>query len=293
MPKNKEGNIIWLASYLKSGNTWMRVFLNNLLSDQDEPVSINDLHRTGHIASNRRFFDEMVGVDSADMLEKEIDFYLPKAYKLWSSQLAKKEFIKTHYAFIKNEQGQWLFPLDATYKVIYLIRNPLDVCVSFAYHSGHTNFDKVINSMANIQKRLAQSKRRQANQLHQFIGNWSHHVDSWTNIAPAKVLVVRYEDLIQSPQETFTKVVHFLNLDFTSKQIEKAIEYSKLDNLKKMEAMQGFGEKSEKATLFFRKGTIGSWREELTKDQAKIILKYHALVMRRFNYLNSKEQLTI
>ena len=78
----KEGNIIWLASYPKSGNTWLRVFLNNLLSEQERPVDINALNKTGPISSARFVFDKMTGIDSADFTPEEIDYYLPYTYIL-------------------------------------------------------------------------------------------------------------------------------------------------------------------------------------------------------------------
>lgn len=282
----KEGNIIWLASYPKSGNTWLRIFLNNLLSESDEPIDLNALHETGSISSARRLFDELVGVDSADFTQSEIDYYLPKVHQMRSDQLTEKEFVKTHDAFTKNKDGQWIIPIEATFRAIYLVRNPLDVCVSFAHHSGHTDFDRMIKRMASSKTTLAHSKKGQNNQLHQYMGSWSDHIISWQNLPKDKRLVIRYEDMKLKTQETFTKIVRFAGLTHNEEQIADALDKSKMSRLQKMEDEKGFREKMQKAKRFFRKGIIGSWREELTDAQAQQIVKDHKAIMLQLDYLD-------
>ncbi len=284
--KTAEGNIIWLASYPKSGNTWTRIFLNNLLSEQEEPIDINDLHETGSISSARNLFDELVGVDSGDFRPDEIDYYLPRVHRLRSEQLEEKEFIKSHNAFTKNKNGEWLIPIEATYKAIYLVRNPLDVCVSFAHHSGHTDFDKTIEQMAKSNMTLASSHKRQNNQLHQYMGSWSDHYESWQNVPAGKLLVVRYEDMKLHTLETFTKIVKFADLPHSSEEIAAALEKSSIGRLQKMEEEKGFLEKTQKANRFFRKGIIGSWQKELSEEQAHKIIQDHTTVMIKLGYLN-------
>lgn len=290
----KEGNIIWLASYPKSGNTWLRIFLNNLLSEQEEPVDINALHETGSISSARGVFDEMMGIDSADLTQAEIDYYLPFVHTMRSEQLTEKQFIKTHDAFTKNKEGKWIIPLEATYKVVYLIRNPLDVCVSFAHHAGHTDFDKTIKSMSSSKTTLAKSKKRQNNQLPQHMGSWSDHVNSWTkNVSNENLLVVRYEDMKQLPQKTFAKIVRFVSLDYTKTQIADALEKSKMDKLQQMEVEKGFGEKMQKSKRFFRKGIIGSWRDDLILEQSQKIINDHSEAMCKYGYLGANGELKV
>lgn len=292
--ESKEGNIIWLASYPKSGNTWLRIFLNNLLSESDEPVDINALHETGSISSARGIFDELVGVDSADLTRDEIDFYLPKAHLLRSQQLTEKQFVKTHDAFTRNKAGQWIIPFEATYKVIYLIRNPLDVCVSFAHHSGHTGFDKIIKQMSNSNLVLSQSKKKYNNQLQQYMGSWSGHVNSWMkNIPLENILLVKYEDMKLKPLTTFTEIVKFLGLDYNNEEILKAIDKSSIDKLKKMEEENGFREKKQQAKRFFRKGVIGNWKEELSKIQIATIINEHEKMMMEYGYLCSRGKLKV
>ena len=53
----------------------------------------------------------------------------------------------------------------------------------------------------------------------------------------------------------------------------------------------GFKEKSPSSEIFFRKGEVGSWREELTKKQARQIVNDHRKVMRRFGYPGSDHEI--
>lgn len=290
---SKEGNIIWLASYPKSGNTWLRIFLNNLLSEKEEIININALYEIDFISSERVFFDETVGVDSIDLTLDEIDYYLPYVHTLRSQQLTEKKFIKTHDAYTKNKQGNWIIPVSTIYKTIYLIRNPLDICVSFAYHFGHTNFNKMIKQMANPKTILAESKTKPNNQLHQYMGSWSSHVNSWTNLPNNKLLVIRYEDMKLKPQATFTKIIRFIGLKHSDIEIVTALEKSDIKKLQKIEDERGFIEKMHKAQRFFRKGIVGSWQQELTKKQVQQIIKDHKELMIKYDYLDANGVLKV
>ena len=290
----RKGKIIWLASYPKSGNTWLRIFLNNLLADQDEPVDINALHQTGHIASSRKLFDESVGVDSADLTREEIDYYLPSVHKLYSDRLQENQIIKTHDAVTKNREGRWLIPPEATYRAIYLIRNPLDVCVSFAHHTGHTDFDKMIARMSDSEMMLASSHKKLQSQLHQYTGSWSDHVHSWTHSPLSeKVLVIRYEDLQSNPEVTFTRIVRFVGLQHDREAVRAAIRKSQIKELQRMEEEKGFRERLPNAERFFRKGVIGSWKEELSSKQANRIIDDHRDIMIEYGYMDDKGLLMV
>src|SRR6056297_2681752 len=117
-------NIVWLASYPKSGNTWFRVFLSNLFSESPEPASINDLHHTP-IASARQPFDEATGLPSSDMTFEEVDRLRPEVYRYQAKEAGELQFRKVHDAYTYLEDGSPLFPPDVSKAAIYFIRNPL------------------------------------------------------------------------------------------------------------------------------------------------------------------------
>ena len=275
--------IIWLASYPKSGNTWFRVFLSNLLGEPDKPADINDLHRTP-IASARGIFDDAVGIEASDLTADEIDRLRPAVYEQLAADADETLFMKVHDAYTLVDGKTPLFPKSATQGAIYIIRNPLDVAVSFAHHSGW-DYDTAVQRMAREDFAFCGKTRRLHNQLRQKLLTWSSHVISWTEQTSFPVCVLRYEDMKENPVQTFGRAVRFAGLDCTGEQIEKALSMCTFEELQRQEAEKGFHEKSPASQMFFRKGEVGSWREELTDGQAQRIIEDHRAVMARFGYV--------
>jgi hypothetical protein len=279
--------IVWLASYPKSGNTWFRTFLTNLLRDDDRPADINHLGG-GPIASARIPFDEALGYDSGEMTFEEVDRLRPEVYVYLARQAKETLFCKVHDAYTFLPDGRPLIPPEATQCALYFIRNPLDVAVSFAHHSGHDRFGKVIRRMAEAEDSFCETDATEPNQLRQKLLSWSGHVVSWVDAPGIRVRVIRYEDMKLRTEETFTEAVRFAGLAVDSSRIRKAIEFSRFEELQAQERKSGFGEKMPLARSFFRKGEVGSWREKLTADQAAAIVASHGDVMRRFGYLDDQ-----
>jgi hypothetical protein len=276
--------IVWLASYPKSGNTWFRVFLTNLLRDADEPARINELESTP-IASARGLFDNNMGFEASDLTADEIDRLRPELYGHLAQEATETPFMKIHDAYTVTADGTPLIPAEATAGALYFIRNPLDVAVSFAHHSG-CDYDTSIARMADESFAFCGKSDRLHTQLRQQLLTWSDHVRSWLDAAPFPVCVLRYEDMKTHPLETFTRAVRFAGLPHTGAQIQKALEFSSFDVMRQQEAVDGFQEKSSAAKSFFRKGKIGSWREELNEEQTRRIVRDHGEVMKRFDYLD-------
>ena len=274
-------NIIWLASYPKSGNTWFRIFLSNLLDDKEDPVDINKITSTHGIASARHIFDEITGIEASDLSHDEADLLRPGLYKIISDEAKETLIIKVHDAYTFLPDKSPLFPPSATKGVIYIIRNPLDVAVSYANHNSCT-VQKSIEMIGDRNHGLCTKNKRLVNQLRQKMGNWSNHVLSWTEATDHKVHVMRYEDMKQSPFETFSSAIKFADLDFGRKAVVEAIKKSSFEELQKQEKDKGFKEKAADSPSFFRKGEIGSWGEQLTPEQAQQIIKDHGVVMKQF-----------
>ncbi|MBF0410875.1 MAG: sulfotransferase domain-containing protein [Candidatus Riflebacteria bacterium] len=275
--------IIWLASYPKSGNTWFRIFLTNLLQDANRPASINELQEIP-IASSRILFDENIGIESSDLTSDEISRFRPELYTYLSENATEQIYMKIHDAYISVEKKKFLIPKESTACAVYFIRNPLDVAVSFAYHNAAT-YDLTISQMSENNLCFCGKHDRLYKQLQQRLLSWSNHVLSWVDAAPFPVCVLRYEDMKSNTFETFEKAVRFVGLSHTNYQIQKAIDFSSFEELQEQEEKSGFKERSTAAQKFFRKGKVGSWREELTKEQVERIINDHREVMQRFGYL--------
>ena len=274
--------IIWLASYPKSGNTWFRAFLTALLNPGSPDVDINNMHPTT-IASSRQLFDELTGVSSADLTPFEIERLRPQVYRQNALESDEMIYHKIHDAWTLLPVGEPLIPADVTRAVVYIIRNPLDVAVSFSYHLN-TSVDRTIAIMNDPAYAFCDRWDRLHNQLMQRLLTWSGHVKSWVDDSGLPVLVLRYEDMSSCPDETFSKAVSFIGLNRTPGEIRSALDYCTFERLKKQEEEKGFSEKSAKAGSFFRKGVVGDWQNILTREQADRITEAHREVMVRFGY---------
>jgi len=90
---------------------------------------------------------------------------------------------------------------------------------------------------------------------------------------------VRYEDLKAEPLATFTSVIHFCGLEEDQPRIKKAVEFSEFEKAQKQETEHGFDEKTPGAEAFFRKGQVGTWREELTPELVRKLIAEHTPIM--------------
>lgn len=278
------GSLVWLASYPKSGNTWMRVFLTNLLRGGAAPVDINELTEVDHAASTARF-DELAGVESGDLTPAEIERLRPVIQAEMAAGRTGPRFVKIHDAPFGPASGELLVPTSATRGVLYIVRNPLDVAVSYAHHRD-TDVDETIGVMADPGHSLSDRSGSLRIQLPQHLGTWSDHVTGWVDAPGLDVHVARYEDMKRSPLETFAAVAAFAGLDAEPGEIERAVSFSDFRELRRQEDLAGFADGSQQAEAFFRRGEAGAWRDELTPSQIRRIVADHGDVMRRFGYLD-------
>jgi hypothetical protein len=283
LPKPK-WNLVWLASYPKSGNTWFRIFLTNYLRDKETPAEINTLEKM-HIASAREILETLYGFSVLDLTHDETDELRPAMYDTW--QTRDEPFHKVHDAYTYLKGGQPLLGNPQGQAAIYFVRNPLDVAVSFSHHIGKKDVGETIKSMANPTFCFCDKKNDETKQLRQKLLTWSEHILSWKN-APIPVHFMRYEDMKKNPYTTFKKAIEFLGLPFDKKRLKKAIAFSDFEEVKKQESNNGFKEKSKMAKNFFRKGEVGSYKEKLTPDHIESITTTHYELMKEFNYLEIK-----
>jgi hypothetical protein len=273
--------IVWLASYPKSGNTWLRVFLTNYHRDRDTPADINQLNATP-IASSRDLFDDQVGLAASDLLPREAAGLRAELYEHLARQGDGPLVMKVHDAYLEVS-GRPLFPSAASRAALYVIRNPLDVAVSFAHHCNN-KVSRTVRQMGSERFSMAAERRRLPHQLPQRLGSWSGHVRSWVDDAPFPVEVIRYEDMQADAEASFARAARLVFGEVDLRRLRKAIAFSGFDVLKKMEEEHGFNERPPGAPAFFRRGRVGAWRESLSDDDVRRLVEDHAEVMARFGY---------
>ena len=207
-------------------------------------------------------------------MEPEVTVYLRTA-ALLHMMIGRKyspTVFKTHST---NGQvgGIDLIPKPLTKKAVYLVRDPRDVLVSFARHTGK-KADYVITSMNDMQNMI----RSDNVGIGTWLTSWSAHVDSWDKDFVTRI---KFEDLKKHPKREFTKILQTFGINADKKRVKKAIKLCNLERLKKQEEKDGFVEKGRQDKFF---GQGKGWREELTKVQIRRIEEDHGKVMEKCGY---------
>jgi hypothetical protein len=280
-PQPRSG-LVWLASYPKSGNTWTRAFLHNLfkgMSGEGGTQNINELNRFTAAVNGRELYAETLGFNPTDEHRNEIAAVRHEVQRRAAEQFEGLIFTKTHQALMVD-RGSTTINLAVTAGAIYIIRNPLDVAVSYAHHLG-CSLDETIASMGRANAEIPMTET----QVHEVIGSWSQHVLSWTHKPHRAVYVMRYEDMLATPERTFGDLARHLLLSPTPGQLAEAIDRSSFTTLRAQEESEGFRERSNQTGRFFREGHAGQWQDILTNEQVNKIVNDHGPQMARFSYL--------
>lgn len=268
--------LVWLASYPKSGNTWMRVLLSNLTQDRAQPVDINRLSEEETLAGRWRFGDDML-IDS-DLLDRhELERLRPIHCDFVAAGLSHPFFCKTHDRFESRAGGPVLGAGGRA--ALYLVRDPRDVAVSLAHHLS-TGLDQAIGLMTDETCQGGGDIM-----IRYLLGDWAGHVTGWTRQCLIPTKVVRYEDLCHDTAAIVEDVACFLGGTVTEPEIRRAVAHSDLKELQRQEAAHGFRESRPGQVRFFRSGRVGEWREALTPAQLRVIEERFAPVMEKWGYV--------
>lgn len=282
-------NIVWLASYPKSGNTWFRMFLANYQANRESPLLFSDITEAS-IASSAVDFEEQIGLSPFELTPDEVDLYRPELYRILSEKNSDEiQYKKVHDAYTRNQNSVHLFPAEVSRAAVYFVRNPLDVCVSYANHSA-SNVLKTVNFILNKEASLAGQK---SGQLRQILLSWQEHYFSWSKQQQIPVCVVQYEDMKRTPMKAFGGIIRFLGLEYNEERLYRSIVNSDFKLLQQMEKEGGFKEKMQKCESFFWKGSIGNYKNYLSEDQIQSIINANFEAMLELGYINVNGELTL
>jgi len=274
--------IVWLASYPKSGNTWTRAFLHNLVhvtSGNAQVQQINDLTQHSMGSAARPLFKEILGFAPTKEHQDQVAAARARVQQYIADSVEGLIFVKTHQALVVD-RGHITINFAVTSGAIYIVRNPLDVAISYAHHLGES-IDFAIDFL-NLKNAEAQGNKKH---VYEVYGSWSQHVLSWTRKPHPAIYVMRYEDMLAEPQKTFGALARHLLFKPSDEQLADAVDRSSFERLREQEEKAGFKERSEKAERFFREGRAGQWKEVLTPQQIDRIVEAHHEQMQRFGYL--------
>ena len=252
--------IIWLASYPKSGNTLLRTMLSAYLFSRDGMFNF-ELLRNIKQYPNENVLDRM-GIKLEDF--DEIIKNSVKGQELYINRNSVG-FCKTHNMLYNYEKKYPFTNLDNTLGVIYIVRDPRNVVLSYARHVGKPIEETV--KFVTLGKCF----------MHDIMGNWSENYQSWKALKTNnKYLLIKYEDLVSKREETFLKILTFIfklrkiNFALDNKKFENTIKTTTFDNLKKLESKSTFLEsaKNDKGERinFFDKGQKRNWSTTLDRN---------------------------
>jgi hypothetical protein len=283
-PKKSEApkGIVWIASYPKSGNTWTRAFLHNLIriiAGEDGEQDINAMNEYSTWDISLELFKQIMDKDPREVDRAEIAAARPRVQEMIAERTDGLSFVKTHNALMMD-RGVPTINSAVTSGAIYIVRNPLDVAISYSHHMGAT-IDHAIDFMEQTGLETKVTEKS----VYEVYGSWSEHVLSWTRKPNRAVYIMRYEDMIKDTKKIFGALARHLLMMPTDEQLSKAIELSSFERLKQQESEAGFRERPKGSKQFFREGKTDQWKDLLTRRQIRRIVTAHQIQMRRFGYL--------
>ena len=278
--------IIWLASYPKSGNTWVRSFLSAYYYSSDGKFTFELLKKIKQFPSKEFFDQKLLSVDEAS------ENWLIAQKKIKDRK--KICFLKTHNvngAF----KGNSFTTTEFTAGAIYIVRDPRNVLSSMMNHYSLNESDalKMINS---IYRNLKDENDENNYASYSFISSWSNNYNSWKISKNFNILLIKYEDLQNDTYNTFSKIVNFTNniikkeKNIDENKFKLAIETTNFEVLQKKEEYEGFDEavyssKEGKMKPFFNLGRKNNYKNLLKPETSKVIEGLFEKEMKELGYL--------
>ena len=283
----------FVASYPKSGNTWVRlVAAAYTLSDEELMESLKFPSASADLPASLQYTDVEryqyqticpFPVDDIDFptevrLRPAAMLVLKREKSLTTSQ--RPALIKSHH--INGEVNNInLWNAGWAEHVVNPVRDPREICCSFAAHR-EMSYMETAELMADPKARMGEEGER----VHSLLTTWSTHVRSWLEEETISVHTVRYEDLQDDPVGAFYDIFEFLEVEeLTMERVADAVERTHFDRMREVEAEHGFHETTADQEQFFRSGKTNGWKDELPTDVARKIEEDHGRVMERLDYL--------
>ena len=284
--------IIWIASYPKSGNTWIRSLLSSYLFTKNGTFSFKLLEKIEQFSSSNLAEDKDMDLHYQNRISKN---WIP-AQKLINKD-KKIHILKTHNAMCSINNNNYTDKYN-TLAAIYIVRDPRNLINSLSHHYEFT-LEKTFDFMTNKRKIIFPLGQKNNNNNVEdkdfnFLSDWSSHYNSWKNINFCEIKIVKYEDLLKNTEEGFLSILNFLSkyvdIKIKKNKILNTLYSTNFENLKQMEIKHGFKEsvtssKTNKKIDFFHLGKNNKWENMLNKKFVKKIEESFLREMKELKYL--------
>ena len=283
--EHADQKIIFISSYPKSGNTWIRSIIGALLNQNNGIFSLKDLEKI-------KLFSQIIYFLHFDNIKYQkngnLDFNFVvnnwiNAQKRINQRNQKVRFFKTH-SIRGIVDGNFFTNETVCLGFIYIIRDPRDIVISVANHAGIT-IDKAIEIMLFNNKFMTTTF-----QVDEPVGTWQNHLDSWINFKSVSNLIIKYENIINNTSNILNQIIDFLTntaklkIKNNNDLLENVLQSTSFIRLQQLEKDSGFKEASS-FSKFFREGKSGQWKSILNINQIKLIEKELYKPMSRLGYI--------
>ncbi len=228
--------IIWLASYPKSGNTWVRSLLSAYYFSENGNFDF-ELLKNINVYPQQKYFDVKINKPG------EINSYWDISQKKIINR-KKIIFLKTHNSLLALGGKNFTKP-EYTLGIIYVVRDPRNVITSLKNHYD-LNYEHSLDFMLNEKKFIYDIREKNDYSDFQFLSSWSNHYKSWINNDLFKRIVIKYEDLEKNTYQTLKNLINFINPlckineEIDEKKINNCISSTSFEILKNKEKKEGF-----------------------------------------------------
>ena len=285
--------IIWLASYPKSGNTFLRSLLTSYLLTEDGKFDEKKLKEINQFPNLSLF--KNIGIDTSDDLEI-VKNYIKAQEKINSLDANKIRFIKTHSS-LNDINGYKFTDLKNTLGVIYVVRDPRSVVRSYANHN-QLSFKDTTDRLLEFGATIGGIKNSDfgSNQIVTHMGSWSSNYNTWKEFKKINsYLLVKYEDLVSNTRNTFLEILEFIyklggaKLEINNKKLKNTIETTTFESMQKLEKQKGFTESvvddNGKKITFFKYGYKKNEKNILPQELKEKIERELNIEMNELGYL--------
>ena len=281
--------IFWVASYPKSGNTWLRALLSSYYYSEDGAFDQKLLSKIDQFPQKKYYsnfdYDKKIVTDTSK-------FWL-KAQEIINLD-KKLKFFKTHN-ILGGLNGNQFTNTKNTIGGIYIVRDPRNVITSLKNHFEMNN-SEALKFMLNKNKYTYDHHLENDYSDFQLISSWENNYKSWINQKNIPVKFIKYENLYIKTYEVFKDLIEFINMTcknqnkFNKDKAQKAIYSSSFDNLKNIENKKGFSESvlskiGTKKISFFHLGPKNNWKNIFDKNyQNKLNFTFESN-LKELNYI--------